>query len=345
MAHIQLDFDAYQYNLHYLAQCCGGIERLIAVFKDNAYGHGLVKMAPLAAAIGVRLVAVKNCSEARQIDGLFETILVLADIPSELVPTSWAFAIHSMEALKNLPPKTRIHVNIDTGMHRNGILPHELEDAFRIAREHQLKFEALFTHYHSADVLSSDFFVQKERFEAIKPEARRLAKKFKYENIAFHASNSAALLRGRGKVFLDDFARSGIATYGYSDLPQNLGEYRLKPVLSLWAKKMSSRSLMRGDCVGYGATFEATRTMRVSTYDVGYGDGMFRYNGKGSLPIANGKELMGRVSMDSFTVEGEDDEVCVFDDAREFAHFFDTITYDILAKLSPSLERRVIRSS
>jgi len=208
-----------------------------------------------------------------------------------------------------------------------------------------LNLEALFTHFHSSDVLSCDFFVQKERFEALKPQARRLAKKYNFPQIKFHSANSAALLRSRNKEFLDDFARSGIATYGYSDLHQSLGTHSLRPVLSLWAKKMSSRRLSKGDCVGYGATFEALGPMEVSTYDVGYGDGMFRYNGKGALHIANGKPLIGRVSMDSFTVEGSDEEVCVFDDATEFASFFDTITYDILTKLSPSLSRRVTRAS
>jgi alanine racemase len=333
MAHIKLDFDAYRHNLLYLSKYCGGIERLIAVFKDNAYGHGLSQIAPLAAAAGVRLGAVKNCDEAHQIDGLFETILILADLPIEPAPSSWAFAIHSIKALQNIPSKTRVHVNIDTGMHRNGIFLNELEDAIRLCANNQLKLEAFFTHYHSADVLSSDFFVQKERFEALKPQARRLAKKYGYENLQFHASNSAALLRESDKKFLDDYARSGIATYGYTDLPLSLGEHDLRPVLSLWAKKMSSRKIEKGDCVGYGATYEALSSMTISTYDIGYGDGLFRYNGKGILQVANGKRFLGRVSMDSFSIECVDDEVCVFNDAREFAKFFDTITYDILAKL------------
>ena len=345
MAHIRLNFDAYRHNLHYLGQCCGGIERLMAVFKDNAYGHGLAQIAPMAAAVGVRLAAVKNCDEAQQIDGLFETILILADLPLEPPPDTWAFAIHSLEALQKLPPKTRIHVNIDTGMHRNGIYAWQLEDACKISAKKQLCLEAIFTHYHSADVLSCDYFVQKERFEAIKPVAKRVAKRYGFKDLKFHGANSAALLRTKGKSFTDDFARSGIASYGYTDLPQALGVHDLRPVLSLWAKKMSSRTVEKGDCIGYGATFEVTQNMEVSTYDIGYGDGMFRFNGKGALRVANGKPLLGRVSMDSFTIEGLDDEVCVFDDAREFARFFDTITYDILTKLSPSLSRRVLRSS
>lgn len=345
MAHIQLDFDAYQHNLLYLGKCCGGIERLIAVFKDNAYGHGLSQIAPMAAAVGVRLGAVKNCEEAHQIDGLFESILILADLPTQASPDSWIFAIHSLEALQNLPPNTRVHVNIDTGMHRNGILVDELESAFKICSNKQLKCEGLFTHFHSADVLSSDFFVQKERFEAMKPIAIREAKKFGYENLKFHGANSAALLRESNKKFMDDYARCGIATYGYTDLPPSLGKHDLRPVLSLWGKKMSSRKIEKGDCVGYGATFEAPASMVISTYDLGYGDGVFRYNGKGVLRVANTKPLLGRISMDSFSIEGEDDEVCIFNDVREFANFFDTITYDILTKLSPFLLRKVIRSS
>jgi len=343
VARIELDFDAYRHNLLYLAKFCGGIERLIAVFKDNAYGHGLTQMAPLAAAVGVRMAAVKNCMEARQIDGLFETILILADLPTAPPPPSWAFAIHSLRALKKLPPNTRLHVKVDTGMHRNGIFADEIEDAFKIATSRGLKLEAFFTHYHSADVLSSDFFVQKERFEAMKPLARKLAKRYNIKKIAFHASNSAAILREANSAFLDDYARSGIATYGYTDLPKALGEHDLRPVLSLWAKKMSSRTLTKGDCVGYGAAYEVKDKLKISCYDIGYGDGLFRYNGQGVLRIANKKPILGRVSMDSFSVEGDDDEVCVFNDVREFAQFFNTISYDILTKLSPFLSRKVIR--
>lgn len=344
MAHIYLDFDAYRHNLNYLSTFCKGIERLIVVFKDNAYGHGLAQMAPLAAAAGVTKAAVRNCDEARQIDGLFDEILILADYPTTNSSSSWFFAAHSIEALHIFPEKTNIHLTLDTGMHRNGISLKEVEEAFKIVKAKNLNLEACFTHYYCADELSADFFVQVAEFRKFKKNITKEAKSHSLKTPLFHSCNSAALLRQGKNSFEDDYARVGIATYGYVDLPEIFGKHDLRPVLSLWAKRISSRRLSPGDRLGYGGLFEVKDHMQVSTYDLGYGDGLLRYGGLGKLCLANKKPLLGKVSMDSFIIEGADDEVCVFQDAREFASFFGTIPYDILVKLSSLIPRSVLRN-
>ena len=340
MAHIRLNFHHYRHNLELLASKCGAMQKLMVVLKDNAYGHGLSQMAPLAAAVGVRYAAVKDCAEGVKIAGLFERVLVLADVPRGEACASLAFAVHSLEALTALPSGTLVHVNVDTGMHRNGIGQEMLESAFNIAQKHNLVLEGIFTHFHSADVLGSDYFVQAQRFKEVKEKAKILAVRFGFMEPKFHACNSAALLRQHG-VFEDDFARVGIASYGYIDLPECFGVFDLRPVLSLWGKRMSSRTLLPGQKVGYGGMFEATRPMRISTYDVGYGDGLFRYDGTKTVCIHNNLPLLGRISMDSFTVEGEEEEICVFEDATSLAKAANTITYEVVTRLSPWLVRRV----
>ncbi len=84
--------------------------------------------------------------------------------------------------------------------------------------------------------------------------------------------------------------------------------------------------------------------MVVSTYDIGYGDGLFRGDPKKPLRVANSLPILGRVSMDFITLESTDDEICIFNDAKEIAKEFNTISYEILTALKPNLKRVVIDS-
>jgi len=341
MARITLNFHHYRHNLELLASKCGDMKKLMVVLKNNAYGHGISQMAPLAAAVGVRYAAVKDCAEGLKIEGLFERVLVLSDLPNSSACGALAFAIHSMESLEAVPSGTVVHLNIDTGMHRNGIFPSELTRAFEVIVRHNLVLEGVFTHFHSADVLGSDYFVQRARFDALKDNVRTLATRLGLPLPLFHACNSAGLLRHNG-AFDDDVARVGISSYGYTDMPKLLGAFDLKPVLALWAKRMSTRTLHKGQKVGYAGMFEVPHTMVTSTYDVGYGDGLFRFDGTKEVLLQEGQPLLGRVSMDSFSSEGEADEVCVFSDASSMAQAANTITYEVLTRLSPWLSRVVI---
>lgn len=343
MAHISLDFDAYRHNLEYLAQKAGDITKLMVVLKDNAYGHGLKEMAPLAAAVGVKRAVVKNLQEAQTVAPFFEKVLILIEpSPSEcLVHDKLLYSVCELKALHVMPKNTALHVKVDTGMSRNGIMPNEIEETFSIIAKRELKLEGLFTHFYGADMISADMFVQKKKFEIIKEQAISLAQKYHLKIPFFHSCNSAGLLRHQGE-FEDDFARVGIASYGYTEIDKNIVSFDLKPVLSLWADRVSTRHIRKGDKVGYGGTFEASEDMRVSSYDVGYGDGLFRLNGKRSLHVKSGKSILGRTSMDLISVVGGEESICVFDDVAEWAEVFETISYEVLTRLSPALKRVVV---
>ncbi len=139
-----------------------------------------------------------------------------------------------------------------------------------------------------------------------------------------------------------DRVRPGIAIYGYGDLPAALGVRDLKPVLSLWGDRLSSRTLQRGDRVGYGGVFVAPEEMVVSTYDVGYGDGFLRLNGQEGYTTPAGRRVLGRVSMDNMSIEGEADHLCVLGDADHLARLRGTISYEVLVRLSPAIRRVVV---
>jgi alanine racemase len=340
MSKITINKQNYYHNLEILASKAGGKHRLMAVIKDNAYGHGLEIMAKLASEFGIKKAAVKNQEEALHVKDFFDEVLVLADHPTSTTQNI-SFAVHSLEFLKKFPKNSNIHLNIDTGMHRNGILMSQIKEALLFVKENSLNLKGIFTHFRSADDMNGELFWQQENWKKAKEDAIKEIKILNLDTPAFHSCNSSALLRSRGGIE-DDFARCGIATYGYTHIDKNIATYDLKPVMSLYANRLSTRILKKGQKVGYGGVHVALKNKVISTYDIGYGDGFFRYDGLGNLSIANEQKILGRVSMDSLCVGGDKDEVCLFNDVTKLSNYFNTITYEILTKLMPWIKRLVI---
>lgn len=342
MSFITINKAHYYYNLDLLCAKAGGKNKIMAVLKDNAYGHGLSMMATLASEYGLSKAAVKNLQEAEQISHLFEEILILADHPPHKeVASHISFAVHSFEFLKDFLRGQSIHLSIDTGMHRNGIREEAIESAIILIKEKGLNLKGVFTHFRSSDELNAEFFWQRANFESAKRCMKALLIKHNLPTTTFHSCNSAGLLRTE-TLGDDDFARCGIAMYGYTTLHPSLPQPLLKPVMSLWAEKLSTRSINKGERVGYGGLYEAPIDEVISTYDIGYGDGFFRFDGDGTLLLANGQSMKGRMSMDSFCTGGETQKVCLFDDATELAKHFKTISYEIVTKLSPTIKRVLV---
>ncbi len=375
MALITIDKNAYEHNLGLIANKAGGVEKVICVLKDNAYGHGVELIAPLAKQMGVNFAALKNENQAIFLQGFFKNILILSHHPHGKESDEFIYALNSKDDLARLKNGSRIHLKIDTGMHRNGVFVEDLEEIFDKAKRHNLYIEGLFTHFAAADESEDSYLRQKEVFELAKKRALKLSS----QRLIFHSHNSAALFRCENFP-QDELCRVGLAQFGYNEFCANL-----KPILKLYAHKLSSRTLRAGQSVGYGGIFTTQNDLNIATYDLGYADGLFRYDGKGILPLAtpsklenigeiqanlaeiqaNSSEnsaknacaaglvgepnshkahacLLGRMSMDSFSCEDLGDCVCVFEDARAWAKFFHTIEYEILVKLSPFIPRVLV---
>ncbi len=339
MAYIALSSKNYFHNLQLLTDKLGSKERLAVVLKDNAYGHGLVETGELASEFGISKAIVKNHDEAKQIKRLFDFVLILSPNMQEAT-TEFSLVINALTTLSKAPQGAKIHLKIDSGMHRNGIMIEELEEAFIMIKEKNLILEGVMTHFRSADELSTELFWQMKVWKEIQKKSLILIKKYGFKRPLFHSANSATLLRL--DAYHDDFARCGIATYGYEEFHTAFGIFNLKPVLKLWAEKIATRVLKKGECIGYGGVGELHEEGEVSTYDVGYGDGLFRYKGEDDLKTEEGLKIIGRISMDNISVEGACDKISIFADAKALAHYHDTISYDVLVKLSPTLRRKVI---
>jgi alanine racemase len=192
------------------------------------------------------------------------------------------------------------------------------------------------THYRSADELSSEFFWQQKQFEHVKHRVRESG----FTDVRVHSHNTAAILRT--KNFDEDLVRVGIGAYGYNELPDSFDKSVLRPVMFLYAKKISTRELRAGERLGYGGDYTAAQDMMISTYDLGYGDGWYRGDSTQPYVTSEGLSVLGRVSMDSISLESEKEEVCVMNDAQMAAKQFGTISYEITTALSAELPKEVI---
>ena len=333
MATIKISKNNLYHNLNKLALKSGSKSKIAAVLKDNAYGHGLELMAKLTNNWGIEHAVVINNEEANKIENLFKNTLVLNDTPTNNPKLS--YAITEIKALKSAPKGTKLELKIDTGMHRNGILIEDLKEVLNIIKANGLNLYGVFTHYRSADVFSSEFAWQKANFEEVKNIVRETGT----NGVRFHSHNSASLLRS--KSFNEDLARVGIAMYGYNELPSPLEQIELKPILSLWANRTSTRELKAGQKVGYGGDFTASKDMVISTYDVGYGNGLFRGNSQNPLITKDGLPILGRVSMDFISIESTKEEICIFDNAKDVANHFNTISYEITTNLKSNIKKEL----
>lgn len=338
MAYIKLNLKNYEHNIKLLAKKAGNIDKIAVVLKDNAYGHGLCQIAKKANELGVKTAVVRHFREAYEIQDEFKQILILADYPKEPNP-KFIYAINDINFISKFPKNTKVHLKINTGMNRNGIALDEIETALKALQNQGLECIGAFTHHSSGGIVEAQYFLQNEAFKKAKDIILTYSKKYGMSNLAFHSHNSDALLRSQS--FDESFARVGIATYGYSDIDKAFGEFDLKPVLSLWAKKICQRELSFGDKVGYGLKFTADSKMQASIYDVGYADGLFRFNGLGEFYL-NKKRVLGVMSMDCTCIKSIDDEICIISNANEIARHFNTISYEVLVKLSPNLPKFII---
>ena len=312
------------------------------VLKDNAYGHGLLEIANLAHEYGISKAIVRRNGEAHAIEHLFSYILVLDDIAkkeSDII----RYSVNSLEQIASFAKGSLVELKVDTGMHRNGVAINEVEEALSLIEKASLTCKGIFTHFRSADTLSSELFWQKKQFEVI-------IDKYAHRGFQFHSANSAGVFRSgtcavrNEEVPLgckEDMVRVGIAAYGCLELDRVYDKPDLIPVLSLIAKRQTTRILKASQHVGYNATCKVDKDTEVSTYDVGYADGLLR-SASNRYITPNGSKILGRISMDNVTLMCEDDEVTIFNNANEFAKVAQTIGYEVLTGLSPYLERKLI---
>jgi len=343
LATIKLNIDNLIKNIDIIKQKVMSVDKISFVLKDNAYGHGIKEISKIIKQENISKVIVKNIKEANILKNDFSFILILGEIPNIKIDSNMHLVINSLEDINKIRKNTNVHLKIDTGMHRHGIAPEDLELAIQNIMINNLNLTGVMTHHKSADILSSEFFWQNRIFENIKKQMLVLCKKFNIKKPIYHSLNSAGLMRCNHTA--DDMVRIGIALYGYTHLDNSFNIVKLHPVMSLWANKIATKKILAQDSLGYGGTYTAKQDMVVSTYDVGYGDGFFRLDGDKQYNCTNGEAILGKTSMDSMIIESQKDEISIFDDAKDLAKLHNTITYEIVTSLSSNIKKLYIKKN
>ena len=369
-------------NYRVVREAAGANADVLAVIKANAYGHGLEECAvALVRADGLASerpfwLGVADAAEgvrvrrALQMAGLSHNateILTLYGVVHDdvraiaehgLTPVVWTQ--QQVELLRG--SGARVHVEMETGMSRQGVRPGASLDALlRSIELAGLKLDGVMTHFHSAEIAGSERTrEQKARFEAAVAQVRAAGLKPRW----IHAGSSSSVDVGEDPAWLAKLAesvgacamvRSGIALYGYCLPAEGVASCiraRLQPVMTWKTRVLDVREMAAGETIGYDATFTAKRAMCVALLPVGYADGLRReLSGTNDRPggwvMARASDgamrqanIVGRVSMDLTTVDVTDvdwvrvgDEVVLLGDgitADDHARIAGTIAYEIL---------------
>ncbi|WP_017283552.1 alanine racemase [Helicobacter pylori] len=343
---------------------------IIAVVKANAYGAGAIKASEIFLQEGANYLGVATLDEALELRSHFSKtpILILGYSPnsnaSMLIDNDLSAMIFSLEqaevfsqmALKS-QKRLKIHLKIDTGMHRLGLEPNfkSIEIIKKIRALKGLEIEGIFTHLSNADAkIKTHAKNQMKAFNAFLEQLLDQKIEFQYR----HAYNSAGILslcNGNENRLLNLY-RPGIMLYGFypSNGMKETCPTILKNVISLKAQIVQIKSIKKGEFIGYGEHFYTNEETLVGVLALGYADGLMRALGNRIQVAINNQlaPLIGKVCMDQCFVKlnniqaKEGDEVILFgdksakaNDASEIAALLNTIPYETISTLSKRLER------
>lgn len=360
---IEVDLDALSHNVRALRAALGHGVELIAVVKANAYGAGVEGLAPALEAEGVDRFAVVWAPEAVALraSGIRAPIIVLGHAfpadAQEAVRLGITLTCDSLELARAVSSAAvargeigRLHLHVDTGLHRDGVTPAEavpLAEAIRALPGVEL--EGLSTHMANADEADDSYSDEQQAIFA--DVSARLAW-IPYR----HTANSATALR-RGPARWDG-VRVGLALHGVA--PENTPNPSLRPILSVKARLARVLDVATGEGVSYGLTWRAGRPSRVALVPVGYADGWHRSLGNAGEVLVDGQRcpMAGRVCMDQFLVDvtgvpgvAAGDEAVLLGaqggdtiTAAQVANLAGTIPWDVFASLQARLPRVYHRS-
>jgi len=352
-----IDFSAFRYNLQRVRELAPD-SKVLAVIKANGYGHGILNAAEgLKQADGFAVACLEEARQLREA-GYKQTILLLEGVfqPQELAAVnklSLQIVVHNMrqlEWLETMPVTNpiRVWLKIDSGMHRLGIRPSQLEDFyFRLkACVNVSKSISLMTHLAGAD---------DRRHAYTAEQLAKFEKTIEGTESPVSIANSAALMSLASSR--TEWVRPGIMLYGCSPfLGSSSEEDDLKPVMTLRSQLIAIEYFRSGDKIGYGGAWTCPEDMRIGVVAIGYGDGYPRHANNNTPVIVAGVKttIVGRVSMDMITVDLRNiskatvgDEVILW--GKELpveivAESAGTISYELLCHVTQRVHVDIINS-
>ena len=342
---------------------------LLAVIKAGGYGHGAVQVAIAALDAGASRLGVACVDEGLTLRaaGVRAPILVMghaataelrAAIAGDLTLTlgSVTQCRAAAAAAEALGDRIGVHLKVDTGMGRFGILPDQIAETARTLRSaRSIRIEGCFTHLARGEEDPEQATDQQlDCFERVLTRLRREG----IDPPLVHAANSgAALIAPRARYSM---VRAGLLLYGYRPDTAIAPAPELAPVMEVHSVLVRVETLPAGSRIGYGHTHTLVGATRVGLVPIGYADGLPRaLSGVGYLVVGGRRvPIIGRVSMDQCSVDlsdvpeaGEGDPVCVIGRqgagavwADDLATWSGTISYEILCGISLRVPRHYVHA-
>ncbi len=349
---------------------------LLAVVKANAYGHGLLEIAGLAAEAGIDWFGVHSLEEALSLrqKGFNQKILILGYLPlsgaEEAVRAELRSTVYNLETLKVLAAAAGkqkkpalVHLKIETGTNRQGISLNKLGGFLNLLKKNpEVVLEGISSHFANIEDTTDDYYprYQLENFR----QAINYLEHNGFNVPIRHMSCSAAAILFPETYF--NLARVGIGLYGLWPSKETLISCRLrgqmplklKPVLSWRARIAQIKSVPRGAYIGYGCTYRTTRPTRLAIVPVGYYDGYDRGLSNSAYVLVKGKraQVRGRVCMNFIMVDItdipgvklEDPVTLIGTEGREkitadqLATLAGTISYEMVTRINPQIPRLIV---
>jgi alanine racemase len=358
----EIDLEALRHNIRTLDSLAGAAE-VIGVVKGYAYGHGNPASAVAMLEGGATRLGVARLAEAihlrqagidvpvhlftepppQAVEGVVE-----ADVTATVYTSSFARALS--DAATTAGKVVPVHLKVDTGMHRVGLQPDDLDDAVEELRSLPgLELEGLWSHFAVADQPDDEFnSKQLDLFEGLSERVKARGVQIRFR----HMANSAAVISQPASHF--DLVRCGIASYGLWPGEELVGAADLRPVLSLKARANLVKEVVAGERLSYGLRYEMPKTGRVVTVPVGYADGYDRrLSGLADVLIGGRRhKVSGTVCMDQFMVDVGDADVSSGEvvtligvdgdqhiSAEELAAQVGTINYEVTTRIPSRVPR------
>ena len=375
---IEISAAALRANLDFIRGTLGKAQ-FCSVVKGNAYGHGAGAFIPLARSLGVDRFAVYSASEAYYVLAHVKreaSIYIMGDVDGPAL--EWAveegiafnvferqrldMAIHAARALKKA---ARIHLEVETGMHRTGFKLNELPEVLEVCKANMdaLEIVGICTHLAGAESLSNVPRIHRQKTKY--REALAIAERAGINVGLRHVACSAGVLNEPDILY--DMARVGILQYGFWPNRETEARYRtahgltddpLRRVIRWWSNVMSVSTVPAGEYVGYGSAFEAPGERRIATIPVGYAFGYARSLSNSGHVLIRGQQapVLGIVNMNCITVdvthtEGVEkgDEAVLIGAQGErsisvssFGDLSDQLNYELLTRLPHDIPRIVV---
>lgn len=345
---VEVNLDAIYDNVKTTKDICK--KKYIAVVKANAYGNGDYEVARTCIEAGADMLAVSSLDEAMILrnEGYHGKLLILGatnpeDIPV-LIDNHISTAAISLEWVNKVTQSNckglMIHLAVDTGMNRLGFKDlATLKEAFDQLLAAGCIPEGIFTHFYCSTEI--DHNITNKQFQLFKEAVQSLDYPFEW----IHCDNSDATIFFQDE--LSNACRVGISLYGLSPYTN-----ALKSVVSLYTQIFMTKTIHKGETVGYGALHTAEEDEIIGTCPIGYADGFIRKN-TGRKVYVDGEyaEVVGNVCMDQTMIRLPHDvkvgtTVEIFGDhisIEQMAQELDTISYEIMCLISERVTRKYIR--